>query len=296
MSLRNFLKPNILKNSLYKKVLIIGVFFLIIFVLFGKSSFWSFPIWNALVAIGSIGVIFFSYYSIQQIKKERETQLNREIIEKIYKNLIQSLQKTLNLKKIENFQNIYPKWWKWEEIKEREPYLIHKIPSELYDEFNKYTEELKEYEKTRESFKKKFEETLVKIVKDKKILPEKLLQKIKRVENVFYSQGHGPFCQLISLSEIFFSKTNLKEVLNGDQSKGKFFIDFATKRGLKREEINEERFIEIYQVISNYNYILQSQYLPPQLFRKLENFHKKTKSLKEKIENEISKLATESKS
>ena len=249
------------------------------------------PLWTGISAIATASMVYLTYSSLRAMKKEREAQINRETIEKIYSVLLKDLETILTLRKIENLESIYSSNWKWEEIKSHEQWLSYQIPEDLFQKLNELSEKVKDYEKLKDTFKEKFKNLLTEIVKSKEILPKEILDKVEQVEAITYWEGEGLDYKGVSIFDLFFWNKNLHEFLNETELKGKFLLDYFTSQGRQRKELNEEKFNEILNVVNNKKYIFNRHYLPKEDFHKLTVLHKEIKSLKKEIENVVSKLA-----
>lgn len=245
------------------------------------------PSWKGISAIATIGVVILTYLSLRRINKERKIQLNRESIEKVYQVLLRDFKNILGLNKIETMESIYPSYWKWEEIKEKEPYIAYQVPSDLYKKLNEFSRRVEDYEIIKDSFKKKFENLLIEIVKSKKVLDQ---DKFEKIEDVRYFEGVGPTYKNISIYQLFFHSKNLKEFLGKDNLKGKFLIYFFNPEGRKSEEIDEEKFNKIFNVVNNQGYLFDYHHLAQEEFQKLFDFYQKMKFLKNEIEKTILQL------
>jgi len=245
------------------------------------------PFWKGIASIATLGVVILTYLSLQKMRRDRKIQLNRELIDKVYKVLLQDLKIILNLCRIETLASIYPSNWKWIEIKEKEPYVAYQIPEKLYKKLNKFSEEVKNYEETlRTSFKEKFEDLLTKIVISKGIL---LKDTFEKVEDVMYFEGVGTNYKAISIYQLFFHSKSLKEFLEQNELKGKFLMYFFNSQGRNRKDITEEDFNKIFKVVNNRKYIFK--FLSHEEFQQITGLYRNAKSLKKEVEKMILKLA-----
>lgn len=245
------------------------------------------PFWKGVAAVATTGVVILTFLSLRRMRQERKAQINREGIEKIYNIVFQDLKTILNLHKIELLESIYPANWKWEEVKNKEPYIAYQTPEELFKKLNKFSKEVEDYELLKDSLKEQFENLLTKIVESKEILDR---NKFKKIEDIRYFEGTGLSYKNISIFQLFFHSKNLKEFLGKSDLKGKFVIYFFNSEGRKSKEINEEKFDKILNVINNRDYLF-SRYLSQEKFQKLFDFYQKINSLKDEIEEMILQLA-----
>ncbi len=257
------------------------------------NTFLGAPFWKGLGVIITTLMVFFTYWSLKTLRKERKIQLNREIVEKIYNVLLQDLKTIFSSRKIENLESIHPKNWKWEEIKRKEPWISYQISQHLFKKLNKFSQKVKDYEKIRISFREEFEKFLTKIVKSKKILSEEELDRLEKVETITYWEGEGSTWKSVSIFELFFYNKNIYEFFNTKKLKGKFLLDyFLYSQGRKRKELNEEEFNKIWQVVNNRDYAF-SRSLNLEAFQKIKEFYKEVKNLNEEIAEQIFQLTRE---
>jgi len=253
------------------------------------NSIFGAPFWTGIAAIATTGVVILTYLSLKRIRKERKAQLNRESIGKVYRVLLLDLKTILERYKIETLESIYPANWKWEEIREGDPYIAYQVPEKLHKNLNKFSDEAKNYEILRVSFKEKFENLLTEIVKNKEILPEK---NFKKIEDIHYFEIK-PIDKHVNIYQLFFHHKNLKEFLNQDKLNGEFKIDFFDEQSKERESLSEEKFNKIFKIIENREYLFNTNRLPQKDFQKLKTLYQNVESLKDKIEKIIKKLSKE---
>jgi hypothetical protein len=255
--------------------------------LFG-APFWSgiTAVAEAFVAIATFIMVILTLCSLSKMKKEREAQIKREIVQKVYNVLYQNLENILNTRRIENLESIYPENWKWEEIKTKESFIAYHylIPQNLFEGFNELSRKLEEYEKIRRLIKKEFENLLTEFIKEKILTQEN----IERVKNILYFEENTSRANIF---ELFFWDKDLKEFLNQKNLTGKFVIHLSTPQTDKYERITEEDFNKIFKVIKNREYIFQK--LPRNEFQKVVDIYNKAKSLKEEIGRTIQQIAKE---
>jgi hypothetical protein len=243
--------------------------------------------WVSLSAIATATLAIFTWRSLKQSKKEKEIQIKREIIEKVYNIIFQNLKIILDGRKIENFENVYPNYWAWEEIKSSDPFIAYHylIPQNLFKELNEFSKKIKEYEKIRVSLRGSFEVILTEFVRQENILPE-IKNNVVRIYNISYYEYNGLISKNISIFDVFFWNKNLscKEKL-----KGHFFIDYSVlmpDENHKRKEITVEDFYKISErVIQNRDYIIER--LSQEEFKKINDVYNFAKHLKDEIEKII---------
>jgi len=157
--------------------------------------------WNAGVAIGTIAMAVATFVSIYSSKKERDTQLNREIIDKIYNSLIKDLRKIKI--SIEYFKSPSYSPWNWENLKEERAILVYKLPREIFDNIENFTSKFRRYQ----NLCKQIEVKLIELVEREE--KKKVCQLgSKGVWSVcFQGKVGGKFCEVTLFQLLFWNET-----------------------------------------------------------------------------------------
>ena len=244
------------------------------------NSIFCWPGWNAFVAIGTLVLAGVTFYSLWQLRRSQQGSFNREIAEKVYKPLIDSLQKGMT--KVEGFKPFPP--WTWNKVKKE--LIANRLSSSLWDDLENFSKEVLKYNSKR----------------GWKILAGKVNKEIKahkpeynESSEVYYSLWIGgefnqiPFCDQITFYKLIFWDKTLSEYLMEIKEKLGFSpVEEGVSVGHQfKEDWTKEEFEKILRSIKAK--IVED----PDLQKFIEEtraFYERAKALKEKLENRLKSL------
>ncbi len=238
------------------------------------DSIFCWPGWNAFVAIGTLALAIATFSALRHAKEERQRSLNREIAEKVYKPLIDNLEK--GMAKVEEFERFQR--WIWSEVKKE--VVANQLSSSLWDELEHFSNNVLKYN----THHGQYHELLDNVVNEK--IERHNPEYSRHFRQIYFRLWIGGEAEQITFYKLIFQDKTLSQYLSEKEEELGFspIEKGVLIGGYPAEGWSKEDFEKILSSIKTH--VIGDPGLQ-RFIEETRTFYEKAKAIKERLENKL---------